>query len=74
MDGVGQEGQKRKLVKEECQMCQGRQISNDMARHETDAGEGGCLSDTQGYINRGTCSYSELTSCHVLTSAYVIIF
>ncbi len=28
----------------------------------------------QGYINRGTCSYPELTSCHVLTSAYVIIF
>ena len=23
----------------------------------------------QGYINRGTCSYPELTSCHVLTSA-----
>ena len=45
MDGVGKEGQRRKLVKEECQMCQGRQISNDMARHET-GGEGGCLSDT----------------------------
>ena len=29
---------------------------------------------TQGYINRSTCSYPELTSCHVLTSAYVIIF
>ena len=29
---------------------------------------------TQGYINCGTCSYPELTSCHVLTSAYVIIF
>ena len=28
----------------------------------------------QGYINRGTCSQHELTSCHVLTSAYVIIF
>ena len=28
----------------------------------------------QGYINRGTCSHPELTSCHVLTSAYVIIF
>ena len=28
----------------------------------------------QGYINRGTCSYPELTMCHVLTSAYVIIF
>ena len=28
----------------------------------------------QGYINRGTCSQPELTSCHVLTSAYVIIF
>ena len=28
----------------------------------------------QGYINRGTCSYPEPTSCHVLTSAYVIIF
>ena len=28
----------------------------------------------QGYINRGTCSHPELTSGHVLTSAYVIIF
>ena len=28
----------------------------------------------QGYINRGTCSYPKPTSCHVLTSAYVIIF
>ena len=28
----------------------------------------------QGYINRGTCSYPEPTSCHVLTSAYVTIF
>ena len=28
----------------------------------------------QGYINRSTCSYPELTSCHVLTSAYVMIF
>ena len=32
------------------------------------------LHGDQGYINRGTCSYPELTSCHVLTSAYVIIF
>ena len=45
MDGVGKEGQRRKLVKEECQMCKGGKISNDMARHET-GGEGGCLSDT----------------------------
>ena len=29
---------------------------------------------SQGYINRGTCSQPELTSCHVLPSAYVIIF
>ena len=28
----------------------------------------------QGYINRGTCSQPELTSGHVLSSAYVIIF
>ena len=31
-------------------------------------------SGRQGYINRGTCSQPELTSCHVLPSAYVIIF
>ena len=30
------------------------------------------VSGKQGYIIRGTCSYPELTSCHVLTSAYVI--
>ena len=31
-------------------------------------------SERQGYINRGTCSQPELTSGHVLSSAYVIIF
>ena len=33
-----------------------------------------CLSESQGCISCGTCSYLELTEDHVLTSAYVKIF
>ena len=43
--------------------------------HCGDTGEFDELGNSgQGYINRGTCSSPELTSGHVLSSAYVIIF
>ena len=49
-------------------------VANSDACTDADIDADSDAAAAQGYINRGTCSQPELTSCHVLPSAYVIIF